>query len=146
MPDLIDTVLHSEGPPKAKPDRSRGRRPFVARSSTRHRSAEPISAVPALRRLAAALGRQAALIVGRGRAYRGRADADPFPAHVAGPVVGPERRLRPKHAAPIVGEETALVRPYLIAHERRAAERSARAGRRTLLVEPTFSLDTAGVR
>lgn len=54
-------------------------------------------------------------------------------APVPGPAapVAPGRRPSP-HEAPLRGEDSRLVRPYLLAHERRAQARQQRARRRTL--------------
>lgn len=54
---------------------------------------------------------------------------------VSGTVTEPAAARTPKHASPLRGEDAALVRPYVLAHERQRQREEAgrqRARRRTL--------------
>lgn len=63
--------------------------------------------------------------------HRHRAGGSARPTPVSASPVAPRRRPSP-HEALLHGEDSRLVRPYLLAHERRAQARQQRAGRRTL--------------
>ncbi|MFE4249080.1 hypothetical protein ACFRU3_06195 [Streptomyces sp. NPDC056910] len=62
------------------------------------------------------------------RRHRQHAGAPPNPAPAAHT---PPRRPSP-HTAPLRGEDSRLVRPYLLAHEQREQAKRQRARRRTL--------------
>ncbi|MFB6948675.1 hypothetical protein ACFCXP_03470 [Streptomyces niveus] len=49
----------------------------------------------------------------------------------------------PKHREPLRGEDHALVRPYMVAHEERVRRRDA-SRRRTLIVQPYAHLPETG--
>ncbi|WP_309500374.1 hypothetical protein [Streptomyces shenzhenensis] len=66
---------------------------------------------------------------GRRRHFpRGGAPLTPMSAAATG---APNRELSP-HEVPLRGEDSPLVRPYLLAHEQREPARQQHAGRRTL--------------
>ncbi|MEY9487180.1 hypothetical protein RKD26_002974 [Streptomyces calvus] len=73
-------------------------------------------------------------LLGRVAPGTGRRRLDAADGYDPPPVVGPAPRQF--GARPLRGEDHSLVRPYVIAHERRERERRRLARRRSLLIVP----------